>query len=183
MPKQPPKATTFAAVILTKDVTLSPETVSELVGVIEANSRLQKRWLVAADTLRASGVTSEFLATNAEARKAFMSGVVLMSFTKTEQGIMTKPIDSCSEQERVARRVIRQEMGAKYDAVVKYLIRAEKAETMTDDERGAKARASIGTRLRKDLTAWVNRIEKAEAVDFSATEMIKTLKSAIVLIK
>lgn len=183
MSKQPLKATTFAAVTLSKDVTLSAETVGTLVSVIVYDSKLHKRWLAAADTLRASGVTSEFLASNAEARKAFMSGVVLLSFTRTEQSIMSKPIDSCSEQERVARRVIRQEMGAKYASVVKYLIRAEKAETMTDEERGAKARASIGTRLRRDLTAWIDRIEKAEAVDFSATEMIKALKSAIVLIK
>lgn len=180
MSKQPTK---FAAVTLSKDITLTPDDVGEIVGVIEADGRIHKRWLAAADRLRASGVTSEFLSSNAEARKAFMSGVVLLSFTKTEQGIMVKPIDSCSEQERVARRVIRQEMGAKYASVVKYLVRAERAETMTDEERGAKARASIGTRLRRDLTAWIDRIEKAEAVDFSATEMIKALKSAIVLIK
>ena len=183
MSKQPTKAPTFAAVVLSKNVTLTSEDVGTLVSVIYDDSKLRKRWLAAADTLRAAGVTSEFLSSNAEARKAFMSGVVLLSFTKTEQGIMVKPIDSCSEQEKVARRVIRQEMGAKYASVVKYLVRAERAETMTDEERGAKARASIGTRLRRDLTAWVDRIEKAESVDFSAVEMIKALKSAIVLIK
>jgi hypothetical protein len=177
------KATTFAAVILSKDVTLAPETVAQVVSVIDADSKLRKRWLAAADTLRASGVTSEFMKSSTEARKAFMSGVVLLSFTRTEQAIMAKSSDACDEDEKVARRVIRQEMGAKYDSVIKYIVRAEKAETMTEEERGAQARASISTRLRKDLTAWVGRIEKAEAVDFPAVEMIKAIKSAIVLIK
>ena len=96
---------------------------------------------------------------------------------------MAKPVHACTDPERVTRRWVQQQTGSKFARVVSYLVKAEKAEEMTDEERGAKARASIGTRLRKDLTAWVDRIEKAESVDFSAVEMIKALKSAIVLIK
>jgi hypothetical protein len=41
----------------------------------------------------------------------------------------------------------------------------------------------MATRLKRDLTAWIDKVEKAEAVTFSATEMVKYLKSASALIK
>ena len=43
--------------------------------------------------------------------------------------------------------------------------------------------SDMATRLKRDLTAWIDKVEKAEAVTFSATEMVKHLKSASALIK
>jgi hypothetical protein len=54
---------------------------------------------------------------------------------------------------------------------------------MTDDERGARKVADMGTRLKRDLTRWIEKVEKAEAVTFSATQMLQHLRAASALIK
>lgn len=178
-------APTFAAVRLDGTITLSAETVTELVTVIKADAGVQKRWLVAADALRAEGVSSDWMKDkkNREAVKAFRAGVVLMSFTKAEQSLIAKPIHSCDDMEKFNRRYLQQQAGVRLSRVIGYLVKAEKAEAMTDEEKGAQARATMGTRLRRDLAAWIDRIEKAEATDFSAVDVIKALKAALVLVK
>jgi len=162
---------------------LTAETISTVVETLKADSAVQKRWLKAADALRAEGVTSETLDGDKEYRDAFKRDVILLSFTKTEQAIMAKPTTSLSDEEKVTKRWIVQQTGAKLVKVTSHVRKAEQDEMLSDDERGAKKVADMATRLKRDLTAWIDKVEKAEAVTFSATEMVKYLKSASALIK
>ena len=162
---------------------LAVEVITYVVDTLKADFTVQKRWVKTADLLRAEGVTSETLDGNKEYRDWFKKNVILLSFTKTEQSIVAKPQTSLSDEEKVTKRGVAQQTGSKLSKVTSYVKRAEQEEMMTDDERGAKKVSDMATRLKRDLTAWIDKVEKAEAVTFSATEMVKHLKSAAALIK
>lgn len=163
-------------------VKLNETTIRTVVDTLRAEAGVQKRWVAAADALRADGVTSELLNNDREFRDGFKRDVILLSFTKAEQVIMAKPATSLSDEEKITKRWIQQQTGSRLARVIQHVKKSEIEETLTDEDRGAQRTASLSTRLRRDLSAWVDRIEKAEATDFSAVEMIKLLKSAVVLI-
>ena len=162
---------------------LTAECVTVVVETLKAEAGVQKRWLKAADMLRSEGVTSEGLTNDKELRDGFKRDVVLLSFTKTEQAIMAKPQTALSDEEKVTKRWVQQQIGSRLNRVVQHVKKAEDDEAMTDDERGARKFADLATRLKRDLTAWIDKVEKAEAVTFSATQMVKLLKDASALIK
>ena len=162
---------------------LSAEAISTVVETLKAQTAVEKRWLKTADLLRSEGVSSDTLTNDTEYRDAFKKNVILLSFTKTEQAIMAKPTTSLSDEEKVTKRWVIQQTGAKLVKVTSHVRKAEIEETLTDEERGAKKVSDMATRLKRDLTAWIDKVEKAEAVTFSATEMVKYLKSASALIK
>jgi hypothetical protein len=177
----PVAAATLALTI--SGVTIQHETVSTVVETLKLDAGIQKKWKKAADSLRADGVTAEMLESDKDFRKTFKVGVILLSFTKLEQAIYAKPRTALSDEEKVTVRFIQTEMGSRLSRVLKYVRQSEKDEQMTDDERGAKKTAELATKLKKDLTYWIEKVEKAEAVTFSATQMIQHLKAASALIK
>ena len=162
---------------------LTAEAVSVTVETLKAEAGVQKRWLKTADVLRAEGVTAELLTNDKEYRDAFMKDVILLSFTKTEQAIMAKPQTTLSDEEKVTKRWIRQQIGSRLTRVAQYIRKAEEDEAMGEDERDARRVASLETRLKRDLTKWIEKVEKAEAVTFSATKMLEHLKAASALLK
>ena len=164
-------------------LTLTAECITTVVETLKAEAGVQKRWVKAADMLRAEGVTSEGLTNDKELRDAFKRDVVLLSFTKTEQAIMAKPQTALGDEEKVTKRWVQQQVGSRLNRVVQHVKKAEDEEAMSDDERGARKVADLATRLKRDLTAWIDKVEKAEAVTFSATQMVKILKDASALIK
>ena len=164
-------------------VKLSPESVSNVVETLKAQAGVEKRWVKSADLLRADGITSEMLEKDKEVRDYFKKDVILLSFSKAEQAIMAKPAAALSDEEKITRRWVMQQVGSRLSRVTQHVRKAEQEEQMTDDERGARKVADLATRLKKDLSYWIEKIEKAEAVTFSATQMIKHLKDAQALIK
>ena len=164
-------------------INLTSDCVSTVVETLKAEAGVAKRWIKACDSLRAEGVTSELLEKDKDFRDQFKAGVILLSFTKTEQTIVGKPHTSLTDEEKVTKRWIQQQMGSRLSRVIQHVKKAEIEETMTDDERGARRTASLETRLKKDLCAWIDRVEKAEAVTFSATKMLEYLRNASALLK
>lgn len=162
---------------------LTAEAVTVTVETLKAEAGVQKRWLKTADVLRAEGVTAELLTNDKEYRDAFLKDVILLSFTKVEQAIMAKPATVLSDEEKVTKRWIRQQMGSRLTRVAQYVRKAEEDEAMGEDERDARRVASLETRLKRDLTKWIEKVEKAEAVTFSATKMLEHLKAASALLK
>ncbi len=164
-------------------ISISKDTCDELVAVLREDSAVSKRFLKAADMLRAEGVTSDMLRSDADFRAAFRANVIMLSFSKTDQAIAAKAPTLLTDAERVSRRYIHTECGSRIAKVIKYVERSEKNEMITDEERGAQASATLSTRLHRDLVAWIGRIEKAERVDFPAAPMVSKLKEALSLIK
>ena len=164
-------------------IVITPECGTVVIDTLKADNGVQKKWKKAADMLRAEGVTSDILSNDKEMRDYFKREVVLLSFTKVEQAIYAKPTTALSDEEKVTKRFVTTEMGSRLGKVIRHVAAAEKEEAMTDDERGAKRVADLATRLKRDLSAWIDKVEKAEAVTFSATQMVKLLKEASALIK
>ena len=162
---------------------LTPECVTVVVDTLKAEAGVQKRWLKAADMLRAEGVTSESLNNDREFRDAFKRDVVLLSFTKPEQAIMAKPQTVLSDEEKITKRWVQQQIGSRLNRVTQYVKKAEEEEALGDDERDARRVASLETRLKRDLVKWIDKVEKAEAVTFSATKMLELLKAASAMLK
>jgi hypothetical protein len=162
---------------------LTVDEISNVVETLKADGAVEKRWLKTSDMLYSKGVTSDMLDNDKEYRDAFKKNVILLSFTKIEQAIIAKPQTSLSDEEKVTKRWIIQQMGSKLAKVTKYVRKAEQDALMSDDERGARKISDMATRLKRDLSVWIDKVEKAEAVTFSATEMVKHLKSAAALIK
>ena len=164
-------------------IALSADTISVVVETLKAEVGVAKRWVKAADMLRAEGVTVEKLESDKEFRDAFKREVVLLSFSKAEQNIAAKPATALSDEEKVTKRWVIQQVGSRLGKVIQHVRKAEQEEQMTDDERGARKVADMGTRLKRDLTRWIEKVEKAEAVTFSATQMLQHLRAASALIK
>lgn len=162
---------------------LTAECVTVVVETLKAEAGVMKRWQKAGDMLRAEGITSEALNNDKELRDGFKRDVILLSFSKAEQAIMAKPQTALSDEEKVTKRWVQQQIGSRLNRVIQHVKKAEDDEAMTDDERGARKVADLATRLKRDLTAWIDKVEKAEAVTFSATQMVKLLKDASALIK
>jgi hypothetical protein len=162
---------------------LTAECVTVVVETLKAEAGVLKRWQKAGDMLRAEGITSEALNNDKELRDGFKRDVILLSFSKAEQAIMAKPQTALNDEEKVTKRWVQQQIGSRLNRVIQHVKKAEDEEAMSDDERGARKVADLATRLKRDLTAWIDKVEKAEAVTFSATQMVKHLKDAAALIK
>jgi hypothetical protein len=164
-------------------IKLAEATVSFLVETLKAEVSVAKRWVKSRDMLRADGVTSEVMDADEDFRKTFKAEVIMLSFTVAEQKIMAKPHTALSDEEKVTKRWVQQQLGSRYAKVQAHVKKAEDEEKETEEERGARRVADMATRLKRDLVAWTAKVEKAEKVTFSAVEMVKCLKAASALIK
>lgn len=162
---------------------LSEQSCSAVVEVLKAQAGVDKKWRTAADLLIADGLTVDTMDNDKEWRKAFKADVVLLSFTKLEQAIVNKPTTTLSDEQKVTKRYVQMQLGARYNKVRSYLARAEREASMSDDEREAQHRDTMRVRLQKDLEKWIDKIQKAEAVDFPASAVVKDLQSALSWVK
>lgn len=162
---------------------LSETLVAKTVETLKLQGQVDKKWVAVADMWRAEGFSSEMILNDKEVRDSIKKNVILLSFTKAEQAIAAKPHTARSDEEKVTARWVTTETGSRLGKVIRHIKKAEDEENMTDEERGARKVADLATRLKRDLTRWIDKVEKAEAVTFSATQMVKCLKDASALIK
>lgn len=162
---------------------LNQATIDATIECLKVDANNAKRWIKARDMLRGDGITSEMLTSNEDLRREFKAGVIVLSFTKAEQAIHAKPTTSLSDEEKVTKRWIQQQIGKRLSVVTQHIRKAEIEETLTDADREARRTATLETRLKTDLMKWIDKIEKAEAVTFSATKMLEHLKNANALLK
>lgn len=158
-------------------------TIVSTVETLKAEAGVAKRWLKTSDLWRADGFTAEMLESDKDLRDYVKKEVILLSFTKTEQAIFAKPSTTLSDEEKVTKRWVIQQIGSRLSKIIQHVRRAEELEMMGDDEHEARRVASLETRLKRDLTKWIEKIEKAEAVTFSAVKMLEHLKNASALLK
>jgi hypothetical protein len=163
-------------------IILSTEARDFTVETLKAEAGVAKRWIKSRDMLRAEGVTSVMLEKDKDVRDYMKKDVILLSFTKAEQAIFAKPSTTLSDEEKVTKRWVVQQIGSRLAKIQSHVKKAEEEEVMSDDERGARRVAALESRLRVNLSAWVERIEKAEAVTFPAVKMLEILKAGIALL-
>ena len=163
-------------------IELSQETINEVVATLKADFSVYKKWKATADRLLDEGVDSDTLENDVEYRKVFRTDVVMLSFTQHEQSLCSKPITALSDEQKVTRRWVQQQVGTRLNKVIKYIKIAEAEARMTDEQKGAQQRATMESKLKRDLVAWIAKIEKSPTT-FDSVEMLKYLRSASALIK
>jgi len=151
---------------------------AKVVGV--GNSKVK-----AVDLLIADGVTSEMLGSReAKYHTDLHDSVkisVVLGFTATVQALLKKDAKGLSDAQKSDKRYWSMQIGSK----VKDLRNAlAKREALAEESDGAGTRsASFDARLKKDLSAWIAKVEKLEGSSFSVVDMLKHLKGASALIK
>ena len=139
----------------------------------------------AVDLLFADGVTAAMLEApeKGESTTLFDSVKVsiVLGFTATVQTLLKKDAKGLSDAQKSDKRYWQQQIGSKMKDLRNALTRREAAEAESD---GAGTRnASFDARLKKDLAAWIAKVEKVEGSSFSVVDMLKHLKAASALIK
>ena len=89
------------------------------------------------------------------------------------------------ESVKADRRKWQMQIGSKLKDLKAALLRREEAEAaaaMTDEEKAeaaaeAAASATDSARLLRDVTAWINRLEKAEATELPVVDCLKHFKA------
>lgn len=143
----------------------------------------------AVDGLFADGVTAAMLVAPEKGESTVLFDSVKVSvvlgFTATVQALLKKDAKGLSDEQKQAKRYWIQQIGSKMKDLRNALTRREEqAKAEMEGSEGAKARtASFDARLKKDLAAWIAKVEKVEGSSFSVIDMLKHLKSAVALIK
>ena len=163
-----------------KGVTLTDKTIKTVVSTIADDTKVGKKWKQAADLLRADGVTSASLDEN---KMYYMKTLVYPTFSPDMLAAFLSPAKGLSDTQIGMRNHVRTDSASRYGKIKRYIKEAEVAELTPEDNATPRAKKTMGQTLAPILDAWIKKVENAEAVDFSATEMLKYLKSARVLIK
>ena len=96
---------------------------------------------------------------------------------------MSKPHTALSDEQKVTKRWVQQQIGTRLNKVLKYIKAAEAEAQMSDDEREAKAKTTLAERVIRDLNSAKEKVQKATAVTFSATKVIASIDAAIADVK
>ena len=164
---------------------LSTATVAAIGAWTNKSVSVENAKTKAVDALFADGVTSAMLVApeKGESTTLFDSVKisVVLGFTATVQGLLKKDAKGLSDTQKSDKRYWQQQIGSK----VKDLRNAlAKREALAEESGGAGTRtAAFDARLKKDLAAWIAKVEKLEGSSFSVIDMLKHLKGAAALIK
>lgn len=172
-------------------------TIATAIGqFVGASNKADKAKVKTVDIMVSEGITSEMLVAPKDgADPAFYDSVksaVVAGFATNVQALLSKDTKTLSDQGKKDKRYHQQQIGSKIKDLRNALIKREtlaKREAQGEDgedgengETGGNV-ASFETRLKRDLTKYIAQIEKGEAFQFPAVEMLKCLKSASALIK
>jgi len=151
---------------------------------VGASVKTDKIKIKTIDVLSSEGITSEMLvAPKNGADPAFFDSVksaVVAGFATNVQALLGKDTKTLSDQAKSDKRYWQQQIGSKIKDLRNALA---KREAQGEDGEARGNVASFEARLKRDLTKYIAQIEKGEAFQFPAVEMLKYLKSASVLIK
>lgn len=160
-------------------VVLSAETKKNLVEALKADDQADKKWVKAADSLKAEGVNFLMLGKDKEggipAVKNQVKAVIISTFSEKEQKLLateTKVLDDFAKTEK---RITVQKIGKKLDKVRNHL--KPKA------ERGPIVRKALEDKLSEAWTEQIEMLQKAEDVHFDTVAVQRTLKELIALVQ
>lgn len=137
------------------------------------------QWAIASDLLRSEGVTSKSVSAGGAHREEVKEGIVIPSLSAGKQALLSADIRALNAEQKKARRDIMQEIGSKLGKVVRHLRTSEGL----DGERAPRAASTLEATLRKEIEIMIKKVQKAEKVTFSATNMVKHLTEALALVK
>lgn len=168
---------------MSTQLNLSEKAINATVDAAKNQIGVDKKWLVCADALRAEGVTVATLTEDKEWRKAFKEEVLLLAFNKTQQAIFSTPTRNLSEEQKVTKKFVQQQLGKLHSRVTSYVRRAEEEETMDDDEREVRQAKELGAWIVATAEKIIDKVQKAPAVSFPAVKVLEDARSMIAWIR
>jgi gas vesicle protein len=168
-----------------KAITLSTATVDAIGAWAGQSVKVDNAKVKAVDSLYADGVTAAMLVAPEKGESTVLFDSVKVSivtgFTATVQALLKKDTKTLTEAQKENKRYWQQQIGSKMKDLRSALERREK---QGEESAGAGSKpASFDARLKKDLVAWIAKVEKLEKSSFPVVDMVKHLKSASALIK
>ena len=167
--------------------TLSTEARKAIAKAVELGTKADRATVVAVDFLIAEGFDKP---TDYQSPKGKDSTVtveewdhlketVVLGFTKTAQGLLAKPTKSLSDAHKAEKRYWQQQINSRIGDFKKQVAKRINVES---DGAGAKPRGT-DQRVRDKLNEALKICEKSEDAGFDVTEMVKSIKASLKLIK
>lgn len=132
------------------------------------------------DDLLAAGVTSEVVA-GSDKGHTFCAEVLLSFESPEDRAVFASKPDTLEGREKKAE--VGKRLKRRLGYVLRFLVAAEKLESLSVDQRGEKKKAELSQWIVDQINAIQKRVEKAEATSFSSLEVLDALKSLRVIVQ
>ena len=160
-------------------VVLSASTKKDLVDALKIDSQADKKWVKAADSLRADGVSYLMLGKDKEggipAVKDQVKAVIISTFPEADQKLLATETKALEDIGKFQKREIQQTIGKKMSKIVNHL--------KPKVERGPITRKAIEDKLTDAWNEQIEMLQKAEGVHFDTVAVQRTLKELINLVQ
>jgi hypothetical protein len=165
---------------------LSVEAIEAITSYVKGEIAHDKRTSKFLDVLQAEGIRSDMLKAPAKGADssfydAFKASVIA-GFDAGKRKLLETPTKGMSDSQKKAKREAQQSIGAYIGNIRRDLTKRE-SEGEGEGEGEGNPTSTFESRLKRDLAKYIAQIEKLEAAKFPVIDMLKYLKSAIVLIK
>ena len=154
---------------------------------VGASAKADKAKVKTLDVLQAEGlVSTDFIAPKKGQDRTLydsLKAAVVAGFDAKVQALLLKDTKTLNEDTKKVKREWQQQIGSKMKDLKNGLAKREKVVSEGEGEGEGEGVATFESRLKRDLTKYIAQIEKGEAFEFPAVDMLKYLKSASALIK
>lgn len=160
-------------------IVLSASTCKDLADALKIDDQADKKWVKAADSLKAEGVNYLMLGKDKEggvpAIKNQVKAVIISTFSEKEQKLLATETKALDESAKTEKRIATQKIGKKLDKVRNHL----KPKT----SRGPIVRKALEDKLAEAWQDQIDDLQKAEDVHFDTVAVQRMLKELIDLVQ
>lgn len=160
-------------------VVLSASTKKDLIDALKIDSQADKKWVKAADSLRADGVSYLMLGKDKEggipAVKNQVKAVIISTFPEADQKLLATETKALEDMGKFQKRDLQMTIGKKMSKIVNHL--------KPKVERGPITRKAIEDKLTDVWNEQIELLQKAEGVHFDTVAVQRTLKELINLVQ
>lgn len=160
-------------------IVLSASTKKDLADAVKIDNQADKKWVKAADSLRADGVSYLMLGKDKEggipAVKNQVKAVIISTFTEAEQKLLATETKALEDLGKFQKREIQQTIGKKISKIVQHL--------KPKVARGPITRKAIEDKLTEAWKDQIEMLQEAEGVHFDTVAVQRTLKELIDLVQ
>jgi len=163
---------------MTIDIILSIDTANAIKSAILAETSTITKWVKATDMLLSNGVTSEALKASKtndnEKLRAQVKALIVSTFPNIAQALLAKDSKSLSDDQKIQRKTLQQNIG-RYLALIESKLRAaEKDQSGEEDTIIGKTELQ---RVQELLDKVITKLQKIENAQFDVATTVKNIKA------
>ena len=160
-------------------IVLSASTKKDLVDALKIDDQADKKWVKAADSLRADGVSYLMLGKDKEggipAVKDQVKAVIISTFSEADQKLLATETKALEDMGKFQKRDLQMTIGKKMSKIINHL--------KPKVERGPRTVIAIEDKLANAWNEQIEMLQKAEGVHFDTVAVQRTLKELINLVQ